>query len=316
MQEQSSKSTFSRIGLSFFLFLLIGQILGIGISLLVALFLPQLAQAGWFLWVVSYAPLYCVGFPVFMLIMRKVPDTATIAPDTLAANYKPKVTQLLMLVLACLGVVYPLNILANLLSMLLQHLTGTALANPLAEVISGSSAIMNLFVVCIVAPVMEEYIFRGILHKKLAGYGAKTYVFFSAFLFMLYHINLFQMGYAFVLGLIFALLTWYTGTIRYSIILHMVINLFGGGVSSLLLAFADEHAMSIWGLIVLAVAAVGLVVAIVQFVKYRKILHFEAGALAAPSAKDVLVNGGMSLMILLFLLLLTIGQLLPLFMGS
>ena len=65
----------------------------------------------------------------------------------------------------------------------------------------------------------EKYIKKGDLLKD------KVAIITTAILFGLFHANFSQFFYAVALGMIFAYVTLKTGTIKYSIILHIVVNI-------------------------------------------------------------------------------------------
>lgn len=319
MESKQMRRVFSGIGLAFAAMLLISQLLSLLVNILVTQYAPQLLETGWYLWALSYAPLYLLAFPVFLLLMRRVPDTAKLEPSApaalpmaevpagAAAPFRPvirlTVGNMLLLILISLGIVYPLNLLTTLLSQLVASLRGTGLVNPLAAIAANSNPWVNLVFVALVAPVMEEIIFRGMLYKKLIGYGGKTYLFFSAFLFMLYHLNLYQMPYAFILGLVFAGIMYYTRSLKYSIILHICINFIGSGISGVILRYAGSDLMMVWGFGILLLSFAGLVTGIVWWVKNRRRIVLEAGEKPAPTKAEVFLNFGMLLLMLVFFVL-------------
>lgn len=82
--------------------------------------------------------------------------------------------------------------------------------------------------VCVLAPVIEETIFRGVvmgLFSKFFGYIIGNIV--QAALFGIYHGNLVQGIYAFILGLFIGFLLHISGSIFYTIAFHMGINFAG-----------------------------------------------------------------------------------------
>lgn len=80
--------------------------------------------------------------------------------------------------------------------------------------------------VAVVAPIVEELIFRGlILHGLRRNYNAFTAVFVSALLFALFHLNPWQFPATFVLGLLLGWLTIRTNSIILAIIGHSINNL-------------------------------------------------------------------------------------------
>ena len=85
-----------------------------------------------------------------------------------------------------------------------------------------------LFYVCVLAPALEEFIFRGILvslFKQFVPYFAANIL--QAILFGIYHQNFIQGTYAFFLGLFIGYILYVTGSIGYTMLFHCGINLMG-----------------------------------------------------------------------------------------
>ena len=76
----------------------------------------------------------------------------------------------------------------------------------------------------ILAPVAEEIIFRGFVLRSLMPYGKKLAIFASAFLFGIYHGNLIQAPYAFLMGLVMGYVAA-EYSVLWSMVLHMINNL-------------------------------------------------------------------------------------------
>ena len=51
--ESTAKKTFSRVGISYFVLMLLTQLLQISAAGIIAAIAPQLAQTDWYLWVLS-----------------------------------------------------------------------------------------------------------------------------------------------------------------------------------------------------------------------------------------------------------------------
>ena len=82
------------------------------------------------------------------------------------------------------------------------------------------------FKVVVIAPVIEELIFRGlILHGLRKNYIAVTAVLISALLFSLFHLNPWQMPATFVLGVLLGWLMIRTNSILLAILGHSLNNL-------------------------------------------------------------------------------------------
>lgn len=79
--------------------------------------------------------------------------------------------------------------------------------------------------IAVIAPVCEEFAFRGILYRGFRKNGsAFQAIILTSLLFGLFHMNVNQMIYAFALGIFFALLREATGSVWPSVIGHMTIN--------------------------------------------------------------------------------------------
>lgn len=303
-------SSFRQIGFAFFLFLALITLIGNAASSLISNTVPEIMNEGWFTWVFNYGITYLICFPVFILLMRRVPDTYQEIP--LPETRKISIPKFLVITLCSYGIMQVLNIGGNLISTIIQLLLRIEVNNPLEQIISASSVWLNIIMVVIVAPVMEEYIFRGLLYKKLIGYGPKVYILFSSLLFMFFHINVYQMLYAFCLGLVFAGLTAYTGTIKYSLAMHMLINFVGSGISVMVLAYGGEVGLIVLSVIVLLVTLAGFITAVVLIATNIKKVRFGYDQiLPIPNMKKVFLNSGIIVLTVFYILLLLLTHVAP-----
>lgn len=79
---------------------------------------------------------------------------------------------------------------------------------------------------CIIAPIFEETLYRGILLKGLINkYNSKKAIVYSALIFGIAHLNIPQGINAFLLGLIIGTVFYYTRSIYICIIMHFANNL-------------------------------------------------------------------------------------------
>lgn len=91
-----------------------------------------------------------------------------------------------------------------------------------------NTGVLPFLSVALVAPVVEEVIFRGLIQSRLAralpGWPA---VLLSSLAFALCHGQPVWMGYAFLLGLVLGIMAWRAGSILPSVITHVVFNAIG-----------------------------------------------------------------------------------------
>lgn len=91
----------------------------------------------------------------------------------------------------------------------------------------GSS--FTLFVMLVViAPVFEEFVFRGAVMNLLKPYGSGVAVFASALCFGIFHGNFQQFFYAFVLGILLGYISYATNSMFCNTILHAMFNAVSG----------------------------------------------------------------------------------------
>ena len=212
------------------------------------------------------------------------------------------------------------NLIGTVLSMLLSG--GTA-QNTVAEYAMDSSP-MKVLVMVILAPLLEEYVCRKQIIDRTRQYGEKVAVFLSALTFGLLHQNLFQFFYAFALGLVFGYIYIRTGRLRYTVLLHGIINFMGAVIAPWLISLLDMDALMnmnpnaapeelmalyaeilpglmvflLYALFLMGMAITGLVLLIL---KCRQLVWKEADAQLpkGTAVKTVYLNVGMVLYVLL-----------------
>ena len=168
------------------------------------------------------------------------------------------------LISMCLNAVYPL---------LPQSLTDQY--NALMESLLGGNIWLSLLVTVILAPLAEEFLFRGITMKqaqKIMPFMAANAL--QALLFGIYHMNLIQGVYAFVLGMILGFTANYFHSIWAAILLHAFVN-GSAEILSLLPEFLTETWYGVAG-----VAVIGI------------ILLFMTAKLFPGAKKEPVMNAG------------------------
>lgn len=95
-----------------------------------------------------------------------------------------------------------------------------------AETLYSGGVLLELLTVGILGPVCEELIFRGLMFQRLCGYVKPVIaVLVSALMFGVYHGNIVQGVYAFVLGTVMALCYLRFQTLWAPIVIHVVANI-------------------------------------------------------------------------------------------
>lgn len=99
--------------------------------------------------------------------------------------------------------------------------------DPLGAYMEGYSFPMLILILGIFSPITEEMVFRWLLYYRLRDYlGKMPAVLLSALVFGIYHLNILQGVYAFILGTAFALFQEWSGNLWTSVLLHIGANCF------------------------------------------------------------------------------------------
>lgn len=269
MSRRDLRKCYSRYSISVLLILVLMMGIGVGLGFLVGSFLPEyLKDATWgpLLQVaVNEVSVYLPGLVVFPLMLRKLPKAEPIPVDRLSP------WEWLQAAVFCMGIGYLCSFLSNLVIMGLETLLGLTSYNAVATFGSSLPLWLTAVTFVLIAPVLEEIIFRGILLKRLRGLGDVSAVVLSALAFALFHANLYQTAYALTLGMAFGAIVLLTGSVRDTILLHMFIN----GISVVMMADLPEAALILTGM------AIYLMIggAIAMFITMRKNYHMEPGPL-------------------------------------
>ena len=233
------------------------------ISFLVQLFCPSLWEAKWFEWCMSVLPLYGIAFPILLKIIRDVPT----------AKIKKKKMSLLDFVLLfpmCVALMIAGNFLAPMaLNYLANCIPNINLENPVSEAFSSTDLGIMIFLTVVIAPIMEELIFRKLLLDRVNPIGEGISILLSGVLFGALHGNLQQFFYATLLGMLLAFIYLKTGKIIYPILFHMLVNFLCGVLPTLLfgdvldmtenITFTGAELKQLWTMITYVAAEYSLV---------------------------------------------------------
>lgn len=223
----------------------------------------------------SQFSMYGIGFPVFYLLIKRIPAWEKSDPNPLGAG------QMILWVVFCFGVTYIGNFMGQFLMRAIGGLNGHLMENPVDTMVMEMSSWTMFASTVIIAPVMEELMFRKLLLDRTVQYGQKTAVLVSGISFGLFHGNFFQFFYACAIGMVFAYLYTRTGRLRYCILLHMMINFVGGFLSLLLVqGMADQQPIAFMGMYWNQILMIGsMIAAIVLACIYgRRLVWFPAWA--------------------------------------
>lgn len=294
-----AKKTFSGIGWRYAAGTAIIYALQLSLTMLMKMARPEWLENGDIVLLISVVPMYLVGMPLLVLMVKDLP-VVTIE------RKKMKPGQFITAVVMCFGMAYIANLFGTILTLFIGALRGESVTNPLMNMISDLSPVTILIYTVILAPIVEEYIFRKLIVDRAVRYGEGVAILTSGLMFGLFHGNLNQFVYAFSIGVFLGYIYVKTGKLIITIAMHMMFNFVGGfasvmitrmeGLDEILTLAGESDFVGMmelisekpWGIIlylVLEVFVIGMIIAavvlfIVAIVKKRFAL--EKGAITIP----------------------------------
>ena len=289
------KSVFSRVGLA-------AAVLGVVVNLVQMIIItifnvvnPAFESNGWFRYLLIAVSFYLIGFPICCLILKSIPDGPKREEENLTFG------GFIKFFLISYFIMVLLNLFTTGFLWIVGNFKEADVVNPLESVLSNSSIWATIIFAGILSPIIEEVLFRGVMLNKLRTYGDKIAIITTALLFGLFHENFSQFFYAVGLGMIFAYVTLKTGTIKYSIGLHIMINMMGSVIGTQVLN--STIATMIFGIVVWVFVIAGLILFIKDF-KKMSLLPGEVTIEKGDVVSETWLNMGMMINLIISLSLM------------
>lgn len=206
--------------------------------------------------------LYLICLPIFYLSVRKM-ETRRLWKRKF--GFKEffglfAISQLLMTVGNYIGIFFNARI---------ESFFQIEIKNSTSELIGSSPIWMMLLFSVILAPIAEEILMRKLIIDRLSKFGSGFALLMSSVAFGLFHGNFYQFFYAVFLGLVLGYL-YIRGGLKYSILMHMLINFMGSVVSVLYIDAANA---------VLAASAAGTEARLIDMITVMLYSCFNYGLL-------------------------------------
>ncbi len=166
---------------------------------------------------------------------------------------------------------------------------GIGITMPEYEIPETLPGLILYFITLTVAPAfIEEMIFRGIVMQSLRRFGDIFALVASALIFGIFHLNLIQMPYAFLLGLCIGYFVMRTGSLWVGVILHFINNSVAV-IFELMYPHISEEAYIIanlaYNLVCIILAVIALILVLM---KYKDMFRFEKAPGVLSPGKKVL----------------------------
>ena len=189
-----------------------------------------------------------------------------------------------------------LTLVGAVIGYVVQNFFPDATSTDISAIVSGINPFLRLLAVCIIAPIVEELIFRKFLIDRLVKHGEFLAILISGMTFGLFHGNFQQSFFTAFVGCLWAYVYVRTGNIRNTIFLHMAMNTCTGLITlgifekvakTGLLSMSDDPAvlaeammsnpemlgyavlMVVWFLFLILLMIIGLIVFIVRLAKKK-----------------------------------------------
>ena len=266
--------------------------------------------------VIQVISMYLIAFPVFVLCVRNLPSALRRRSNITAEKF-------VVLVFICEAAMIFGAIISNSITSFLSVALGYDITNATSDLLTDAPIWLVIAVAVVIGPIIEELIFRKYFIDKLGVFGDRTAVVVSAVAFGLFHGNLSQLIYATALGFVLGYTYVVTRQVKYTALMHIIIN-FVGTVPSLLLADSYDRlvntppeaelnseqllqmmqdTMNVFGLAFLqyAFAITGLVLFIYCTVKKKYRIENECDIVTTTRqrASSVILNSGTLLFVLI-----------------
>lgn len=245
-----------------------------GLQYLIDEFAPQWMSYPIMIWLINDVPLYVLGLPVFLLILRLIPEYGK--PQ--GARMKITFLRFLGLLIFCFGASYVISFITNFfvlfvpvfreISRYLNELARSFL--PVAALGMSSGGILMDFIFMVVVPAFgEEFIFRYMLRRKLYGAGDKIFIVVSAVAFGLFHMNISQTPFTMLVGATLAWVYAQTNNIWLPIALHFAFNFNSAIIVQHGVLNMSDLGMVVTVLLILAMIPVAIILFAINLKKVR-----------------------------------------------
>lgn len=171
-------------------------------------------------WIIGVVPTYVftliIGLPLMRLLEKKTLYKSGMSPGGFFKAF-----------CIIIFLTYAGSVISTWVNNLLSGTTGFSVDTAVTELVTKSSLGLVFLFSVILAPVMEELIFRKLLIDRMIVFGDGVAIMLSAVIFGVIHGNISQCVYGFLVGWLLGYVYVRTGRILYTMLLHMLMNFMG-----------------------------------------------------------------------------------------
>lgn len=151
------------IGLAYVAYLVVSALSQTGTAMITSWLVPWIGQDAWMVLCIIF--MYPLAFFLYWLILQTVPKARQTWTCPMGTGH------FLGWFVICMGGVYFGSLIGQFLMTIVSVITGETMVNQVEEMIMDMSLWAVILSAVILAPIMEELIFRKLVLDRLAGYG-------------------------------------------------------------------------------------------------------------------------------------------------
>ncbi len=184
------------------------------------------------------------------------------------------------------------------------NMLGLSAISAIESASGGADTISMFLYVCLGAPIAEEILFRGLLLRSLKPYGKGFAIFATAFLFGIFHGNLVQTPFAFLVGLILGYVAL-EYSIGWAMVLHMINNLVLGDTLPRLFSILGGFGDGLLNLVIWGCTIAGIVILCVKREMIRR--FFRENRMHPWCVKSFFASPGVIVLTVLMIVSMAMG---------
>ncbi len=127
--------------------------------------------------------------------------------------------------LIVLGITFAMNPFLMFISAIAAKLFGSSIAESLVESAVNAPFWISVLSIAVTPAICEEALLRGVIMDGYRNVNVKKMILLNGLLFGLFHLNLHQFAYTFIMGIVLAGVVYITDSIFASMIIHFTNNL-------------------------------------------------------------------------------------------
>lgn len=126
-QERETKIVFRQIGFSLFTMAFVVIFVQGIMQTVINIVTPEFIYNPWYIWMLTGISFYLVGFPIFMVMMKNLPNGTKGEPK------KMSLKDIMILFVICMAAAYLFNIVGSIINILIGMIKGSGVMNPIGK---------------------------------------------------------------------------------------------------------------------------------------------------------------------------------------